>query len=110
MSSVIVLTPSSNTGLSPRQPDPSSPGNALPSNNERSGMALVAHDSLKTSRTHLFVQRDHMALLNGMTLQEQMYGGSFVSLVYFTDKLEVSPLTGCTNSGNSRSELRALGV
>jgi hypothetical protein len=110
MSGVVVFTPSSNAGPSPRQPDHSSPGNALPSQNQRSGMAVVALDSLKTSRAHLFIRKDQMALLSEMTLQEQMYGDYCVLLIYFADKLQVSPLIGCTNSGNSRSELRGLGV
>jgi hypothetical protein len=71
MSDILVATPSSNTGPSPRNPP--SPGDSLPQNNERSAMTIAAKESLKISRAHLFAQKHHTDLLRGMDLQEQWF-------------------------------------
>jgi hypothetical protein len=70
MSGIVVATPSSNAGPSPRNPQ--SPGNALSPKNEPSPMTVAVYDNLKLNRAVLFVQKHHTALLGGMNLQEQM--------------------------------------
>lgn len=71
MSGVEVFTPASNSAPSPaRQDGPSFNNKAL--GYEQSGMMIVARESLLVSRAHTFLTGDHMALLGGMSLQEQM--------------------------------------
>ncbi|KUJ20815.1 uncharacterized protein LY89DRAFT_779513 [Mollisia scopiformis] len=69
MSGVLVATPSSNSGPSPR--NPSSPSDALSPDQERSAMTATVKESLKVTRAHLFVQKHHKDLFRGMNLQEQ---------------------------------------
>ncbi|KAH8656006.1 hypothetical protein BGZ60DRAFT_567862 [Tricladium varicosporioides] len=69
MSGIIVTTPSTG-GPSPRNPP--SPGNALSPNDAPSPMTTIAQKSLKIKRAHLFVQKHHKNLLQGMNLEEQV--------------------------------------
>ena len=69
MSGILVATPSSTAGPSPRNPP--SPGMALSSNNERSAMTFAVQENLRINRARLFVQKYHKDLLRGMDLQEQ---------------------------------------
>lgn len=72
MSGVEVATPDSDSANSPaHQGSPSSPHNQVV-NHEQSNLMLVARKSLLASRTHIFLTGDHMTLLGGMNLQEQM--------------------------------------
>jgi hypothetical protein len=108
MSGILVATPSSSSGPSPRNPP--SPGNALSPNHERAAMTATVHESVKINRAHLFVQKDHQALLRGMNLQEQWYAGRHSPLTETANLRIVSLLIGCINFGNIPSQQPGTGA
>lgn len=110
MSGVQVFTPSSDSVPSPgHQHAPSSVNNK--SGHDISSMMLVAHDTLAASRADIFLTKDHMALLGGMNLQEQMYVCIYCLLpIGVADIPKALLLIGYINSGNFRSELPGPGA
>ncbi|RDL33874.1 uncharacterized protein BP5553_08242 [Venustampulla echinocandica] len=79
MSGVEVCTPK--TAPSPKQaPSPLTNSN---SNNGHSSMMLLGQDSLKLSRVHTFIGKEHMALVNRMSVQEQTVTTDWLHLWLF---------------------------
>lgn len=69
MSGIVVATPPSGAGPSPRNPP--SLGHALSPGSERSAMTLAAQEGLKVNRSHLLIQKHQKELLRGMNPPEQ---------------------------------------
>ncbi|PVH82419.1 hypothetical protein DL98DRAFT_586407 [Cadophora sp. DSE1049] len=69
MSDIVAVTPSSNSGPSPRNPP--SPGHALSPNNAPSPLTVAVRDKMKADRAHLFVQGQHARMLQGMNKEDK---------------------------------------